>query len=99
MIAAIVWLFPMWTQLRKFAAGDIVPSLASSKKHEPKLKFFVSISENSIKLKFKVEQSGNLRNLWDFFYYFSYVRNYKATLADGNKKSTALLISNHLSEH
>ena len=77
----------MWTQLRKYAAGDIVPSLTSLKKHEPKLKFFVSISENSIKLKFKVEQSGNLRNLWDFFYYFSYVRNYKATLADGNKKS------------
>ena len=29
--------------LRKCAAGDIVPSLRSLKKHEPKLKFFVSI--------------------------------------------------------
>ena len=45
-------------------------------------------SENSIKSKHKIEQSGNLRNLWDFFYYFSYVRDYKATLVGGNKYFT-----------
>ena len=29
MIAAIVWFPPKWTQLRKYAAADIVPSLTS----------------------------------------------------------------------
>ena len=43
MIAAIIPLLPMGTQLRKFAAGDIIPSLTSLKKYEPELKFFVSI--------------------------------------------------------
>ena len=36
--------------------------------------------ENSIKKKYNIDQSSNLRNLWDF-YYFSYVRDEKATLA------------------
>ena len=68
MIAAIVWLLPMWTQLRKCAAGDIVHSLTSLKKHEPELKFFVSIFGKLHQiLKYKIEQSGNLRNLCDFF--------------------------------
>ena len=43
MIAAIVWLLPMWTQFRKCAVGNIVPSLTSLKKHGPELNFFVSI--------------------------------------------------------
>ena len=43
MTAAIVGFIPMWTQLRKCAAGDIVPSLRILKKHGPKLKLFVSI--------------------------------------------------------
>ena len=51
MIAAIVWLLPMWTQLRKCAAGDIVPSLTSLKKHGPELKFFVSIFGKLHKIK------------------------------------------------
>ena len=39
MIAAVVWLLPISTQLRKSAAGDIIPSLARLKKHEYVLKF------------------------------------------------------------
>ena len=44
MVAAIVWLLPMCTQLRKCTAdGDIVYSLTRFKKHGSELKFFVSI--------------------------------------------------------
>ena len=51
MIAAIVWLIPVWTQLRKCAAGDIVPSLTSVKKYGPELTFFASIFENLHQIK------------------------------------------------
>ena len=43
MIPAIVWLLPMFTQFRKCAADNIIPSLTGLKKHELKLKLFVSI--------------------------------------------------------
>ena len=43
MTAAIVWLLPMSTQLRKCAADDIVPSLKRLKKYGSELKLFVSI--------------------------------------------------------
>ena len=42
MIAAIFWLLPMWAQVRKWAAGYIVPSLTRLKTHGYKLNFFVS---------------------------------------------------------
>ena len=84
MIAAIVsLLLPMCTGLRICAAGDIVRSLTSFKKHESELKFFVSFfrktpSNQNIKSS-KVATLENCEIFSD--YYFSYVRDYKATLA------------------
>ena len=43
MVAAIIRLLPMSTQLRKYAAGDVIPSLTRLKKLEFELKFLVSI--------------------------------------------------------
>ena len=43
MVAAIVWRFPMCTQLGNCAADDIVPSVIRLKKHESKMKFLVSV--------------------------------------------------------
>ena len=54
MIAAIVWLFAMCTQLRKCEAGDIVASLASLKNVGPSWSCLSRLSENSIKLINKV---------------------------------------------
>ena len=55
MIATIFWLFPMCTQLMKYAAGDIVPSLKILIKHGPESKFFVSISG-------KLKQVSNIQS-------------------------------------
>ena len=70
----------------KYAAGDIVPSLTSLKKHGSELKFFVSIFRklnqiNNIKSR-KVATFENCEIFSN--YYFSYVRDYKATLSGGN---------------
>ena len=43
MIGAIAGLFPVCSQLRKYAAADIVLSLTKLKKHQIESKFFVSI--------------------------------------------------------
>ena len=84
MIAAIVWLYPMSSQLRKCAAGDIVPSLTSLKKHEPKLKFFVSIFGKLQNIKSNKVANFKICEIFSN-YYFSYVRDHKATLAGKNK--------------
>ena len=77
----------MCTQLMKCAAGDIVPSLTRLKKHGSELKFFVSIfgklnQINNIKSR-KVAAFENCEIFSN--YYFSHVRDYKATLSGGNK--------------
>lgn len=43
LLLSIVWLFPMLTKLRKFAAGDTISSLTRSIKLGSKLKFFASV--------------------------------------------------------
>ena len=39
-------------------------------------------SANPIKWIYKIKESGNLQKLCDFFLYFSYPRDYKATLSE-----------------
>ena len=65
MIAAIVWLVPRFTQLRKCTAGNIVLSPKRLKKHEFKLKIFFSIFQ-------KLEESSNVWKLfgWQFTIFF-----------------------------
>ena len=72
----------MYTQLRKCAAGDIIPSLTSLKMHGSVLKFFClhfrkTPSNQNIKSN-EVATFENCEILSN--YYFSYVRVYKATL-------------------
>ena len=78
----------MCTQLMKYTAGDIVPSLTKLKKHGSEFKFFVSIlgklnEINNIKSR-KVATFENCEIFSDF--YFSYVRDCKAILSGGNYK-------------
>ena len=76
----------MCTPLRKCAAGDIVPSLKSVKEHGSELKFFVSIFGKLHQIKkIKSSKVATFENCEIFSnYYFSYVRDYKVTLAGGN---------------
>ena len=62
MIAAIVWLVPRFTQLRKCTAGNIVLSPKRLKKHEFKLKIVFSIFQNLKKVAtFENYLGGNLQ--------------------------------------
>ena len=86
MIAAVFWLLPISIQLRKYAAGDIVPSLTRVKKHGSELKFFVSIFRklNWINI-IKSRKMVTMENREIFSnYYFSHLWDYKATLLGGN---------------
>ena len=78
----------MCTQLRKCAAGDIVPGLTRLKKPELELIFFVSIfrkyDQNQYIKSRKVATFENCEIFSNL--YFSYVRDYKATLLGGNTK-------------
>ena len=66
MIAAIVWLFPVCSKLRKSAAGDIVPSLTRLKKNGSEFKFLVSIFRKPDQINIENRGNGNLWKLWDF---------------------------------
>ena len=78
----------------KCAAGDIVPSSTRLKKDGSELKFFVSIfgklnQINDIKSR-KVATFENCEIFSN--YYFSYVRDYKATLSGGNYFPITMLV-------
>ena len=88
MIAPIVWLLPMCTQLRKCAVGDTGPNLQRLKMHGSELKFFVSII-------YKIEESGNFENCEIFSnLYFSCAWDYKATLSGDKNTRSWLLFAN-----
>ena len=68
MIAAIVWLLPMCTQLRKCAAGDIISTVTYDwKSMGSGWNSLSQFSENSIKSIYQIEEGGNLKKLWDSF--------------------------------
>ena len=76
----------MCPQLVKCAAGDIVSSLTRLKNHGPELTFFVSIFMKLSQINnIKSRKVATFQNCEIFSnYYFSYVRDVKATLSDGN---------------
>ena len=76
----------MCPQLMKCAAGDIVSSLTRLKNHAPELTFFVSIFMKLSQINnIKSRKVATFQNCEIFSnYYFSYVRDVKATLSDGN---------------
>ena len=81
----------MCTQLRKYAAGDIVPSLTILEKQEilcfdsPKTRSNQYIKSRKVATFKNCEIFPNL--------YFPYVRHYKATLSGGNKLDSTPLES------
>ena len=70
----------------KCAAGDIIPSLTRLKKHVSELKFFVSIFAKLNQINnIKSRKVATFENCEIFSSnYFSYVRDYKATLSGCN---------------
>ena len=81
----------MCTWLRKCTEGGIVPRLTILKKHGSELKFCLDF------LKTRSDQSTKSRKVaafenYEIFpnLYFSYVRDYKATLSGGNNSKTKI---------
>ena len=86
MTASIAWLLSMFTQLRKRAAGDIVPSFTKLQKDRSEWEFSVTIYQKLGKFnKYQTEEGGNFQKLYFFSYLFLILRGYKAALRDGNK--------------
>ena len=71
MTASIAWLLSMFTQLRKRAAGDIVPSLTKLQKDRSEWEFSVTIYQKLGKFnKYQIEEGGNFQKLYFFSYLF-----------------------------
>ena len=89
MIAAIVWPLPLFTQFRKYAVDDIIPILTRLKKCGSELKLLVSIFRKLYQInqlnQIKSRKVATFENCEIFStLYFSYVRDYKATLSGVN---------------
>ena len=93
MIAAIVWLLSICTQLRQVAEGDIVPILKRLKKYRSYFKIlYLDFPKTWLNQYIKSKKVATFEKLEIFSnLYFSYVQYYKATLLGGNKFSNLVI--------
>ena len=81
----------MCTWLRKCTEGGIVPRLTILKKHGSELKFCLDFPKTRSDQSTKSRKVAAFEN-YEIFpnLYFSYVRDYKATLSGGNNSKTKI---------